>query len=87
MHAHRIGERGKREVGSTADGKLAVGSIVVHVTFPGMTKAPLIFVRGHILCFGKISRAGIERSVQITNLNPNPVRYAVMVVAVVVIRS
>lgn len=60
LHAHRRGGRRKRKVGSSAHGKLTVGGIVVHVTFPGMSEAPLIFVRGHVLCFGKIGRARIE---------------------------
>jgi hypothetical protein len=59
LHAYRRGGRRKREVRSSAHGKLTVGSIVVHVTFSGMSQAPLIFVRGHILSFGKISRACI----------------------------
>jgi len=37
------------------------------------------------LAFRKIDRSNVERRVEITDLNPDPVGYAVVVVAVVVI--
>ena len=44
-------------------------------------------MRGHVLRFGKIgSRALIECGIQIIDLNQNPVRYAVVAVAAVLIR-
>ena len=40
---------------------LTVGGVIVHVALPGMRLAPAVFMRGDILRFGKIGRAGIER--------------------------
>ena len=42
-------------------------------------------MRSDVLAFRKIDRSRVERRVQITDLNPDPVGYAVVVVAVVVI--
>ena len=43
-------------------------------------------MRGDILRFGKVGRARVERYVQIIDFNNDPVRYAVVRMAVVVIR-
>ena len=43
-------------------------------------------MRSDVLRFGKIRRTRIQRCVQIINVNSNPVRYAVVVVAAVIVR-
>lgn len=86
LHLHRWGSRGKREIGwSSVHSKLAVGNIVVHITLLGMRLTPRVLMRGDVLTFHKIGRSRVERRVQITDLNPDPVRYAVVVVAGMVI--
>lgn len=52
-----------------------------------MRLAPGEFARSDVLRFGKIGRAGVLRCVQITGLNSDPVRYAIMHVASVVVRG
>ena len=53
---------------------------------PWVSLAPGILVRGHVLRFGKIARAWIQRGIQIIDLHQNPMRYAVVVVAAVLVR-
>ena len=55
---------------AAADGKLTVGSIVIHVALAWMRLAPGIFVRGDILRFGEIGRARILRWIQVARLPP-----------------
>ena len=50
-----------------------------------MRLAPRVLMRSDVLTFRKIDRSRVERRVQITDLNPDPVGYAVVVVAVMVI--
>ena len=50
-----------------------------------MRLAPRVLMRSDVLAFRKIDRSNVERRVEITDLNPDPVGYAVVVVAVVVI--
>jgi hypothetical protein len=87
MHSLRRCGRAKRETRGAADGKLTIGHIVIHVALAGMRLTPGIFMRSDILTFSKISGACIERGVQIIDLNSNSVRYSVVAVAAVVIRS
>jgi hypothetical protein len=42
-------------------------------------------MRSDVLAFRKIDRSNVERGVQITDLNPDPVGYAVVAVAGMVI--
>jgi len=59
LHSHRATNRGKDEIGGAADMILMVRSVVIHVALPGVSLAPGVFVRGDILRFGKIGRAGV----------------------------
>ena len=52
-----------------------------------MGLAPRVFMRGHVLRFGEICRARINRCVQVVDLNQDPVRYPVVDVAVVIVRD
>ena len=61
--ADRIEEE-KRRAG---DAELAIGDIVVHIAFAGMTLAPGVFVRNDILAFGEIGRAHVLRCAQIAH--------------------
>jgi len=65
---------------------LLVGSVVIHVALAWVTLAPGVFVRDHVLCFGKIGGALILRWDQIIRLHQNPMRRYVMNVARVVVR-
>lgn len=47
--------------------------------------APGVFVRANVGRFAKIGRTWILCCVQIANVDPDPVRYAVVVVSVVVV--
>ena len=76
----------KCEIGwASVNSKLTVGDIVVHVALPGMRLAPRVLMRSDVLAFHKIDRSRVERRVQITDLNPDQVGYAVVVVAVMVV--
>ena len=86
LPAHRRANGRKREVGNAAHVIPAVGSVVKHVAFPRMRLAPSVFVRSEVLPFGKIARAGIERCVQVIDVNNDPVRYLVVHMAGVVVR-
>ena len=77
----------KREIGGAAHAILAIGSVVIHVAFRRMRLAPAVFARGDILRFSKVGRALIKVVVEIIDLNANPVRHAVVVVAAVIVRS
>jgi len=47
--------------------------------------APGVFVWANVCRFAKIACPLIERCVQVANLDPNPVRHAIVVVAAVVV--
>ena len=77
--------RGKCEEARCAVNKeLMVGSVVIHVALPRMGLTPRILKRVQVLRFREIGCTCIERCVQISDINANPVRYAVMCVAGVV---
>src|SRR5262249_26525018 len=86
MHSPGRANRRKGEVRCTVDKELTVGSIVIHVALPGMGLTPGVFLRRQVLCFCEIGCALIERCVEITDINANPVRCvnAIFVVAGVV---
>jgi len=65
---------------------LTVRSVVVHVALAGVRLAPGVFMRDHILRFGKIRRPKVQRRVQVINVNQNSVRSYVMNVAAVIVR-
>ena len=52
-----------------------------------MRLTPGILMRSNVLTFRKIDRSRVERRVQITDLNPDPMGYAVVVVAIMVINN
>jgi hypothetical protein len=87
LHSHRRCLRTKVERGiDPAHAIPTVRGIVILVAFSGMCLAPSVFMRSDVLGLGKISRAGIERCVQIIDLNKNPVRYVIVHVAGVIVR-
>ena len=81
-HAHRR----KGEIRCAANKELTVRSIVIHVALPRMDLTPLVLLRCQVCRFREIGCALIERCVQITDINANPMRRAVMYVAGVVAR-
>lgn len=85
LHSHCVSERGKRETGGAAYRELTVGDVVKHVALVGMTLAPGVFMRTNVCGFSKIDCARILCRVQVANLDPDPVRHAVVVVAAVVV--
>src|SRR5215831_7763243 len=87
LGSHRAAKRCKREGRGAAHAILTIRRVVEHVALAGMRLAPGEFARRDVLCFGKIGRAWVLRCVQITDLNTNPVRYAVMHVAGMVVRG
>ena len=87
LHSHCRSIFIETEAGRTAYSVFTVGSVVVHVAFPRMRLAPCILMRRDILTFHKIDRSRVERRVQITDLNPDTVRYSVVIMAGMVIRN
>src|SRR4029434_3053818 len=86
LHLHRREKRWKAEIGwASINSKLTVGDIVVHVAFRRVSLTPRVLMRSDVLTFHKIGRSRVERRVQIADLNPDPVGYAVVVVAGMVI--
>jgi len=85
LHPCSVTVRAKVEIGGASHIVLSVGGVVIHVALPGVSLAPGILVRRYILRFGKIARALIECCIQIIDLHQNPVRYAVVAVATVII--
>ena len=81
----RGGKRGKCEARRAADAVLTIGNVVIHVAFRGMRLAPCVLVRSYILRFGKVGRALVQVLVQIIDFNPDPMRYAVVCVAAVIV--
>jgi hypothetical protein len=87
LHPHRgAGDRKCVAVTAASYRVLAVRSVVIHVAFAGMLLAPGILVRSDVLGFGEISRARILCRVQIAARYCDPVGYASVVVATMVIR-
>src|SRR5262249_39723071 len=72
-------------VWTSVNSKLTVGDIVEHVAFRRVSLTPRVLMRRDVLTFHKIGRSRVERRVQITDLNPDPVGYTVVVVAGMVI--
>jgi len=62
-----------------------IRSIVVHVALARMTLAPRVFVRNDVFRFGKIQSALVLGRNQVTRFHQDPVRYAVVDVAAVVV--
>jgi hypothetical protein len=77
----RKGEKGR----AAANRKLTIGEIVKHVALPGMRLAPGVFMRANIGRFAKITGSRICPRSQVSHVNQDPVRHAVMVVAGVVV--
>lgn len=78
-------KRRKCEACCAANAELAIRNVVVHVAFARMRLAPHVLVGSHILGFGEVRRALIQGLVQIIDFNPDPMRYTVVRMAVVVV--
>jgi hypothetical protein len=85
LHSHCATNGAKRETRSARDMELTVRDIVKHVALVRMTLAPGIFMRSNVCGFAEIRRIWIQCRVQVAVLDPDPVRHAVVVVAVVVV--
>jgi len=83
----RGAKRRKCEARCAGDAELAIRNVVVHIAFPGMRLAPCVLVGSDILRFGEVGRAWIQVLVQITDFNPDPMRYTVVRMAAVVVRG
>src|ERR1044071_5381762 len=75
----------KGETGAAGNSELTEGDIVVHVALPGMRLAPGVFMRGNVLSFGEVGRAGILDCTQVAHCHREPVGSACMGVAGVAI--
>jgi len=78
VHSHGLINRGKAEARCTENKELMVGSVVIHVALPWMGLTPLVLLPRVVLRFREIGCALIERCVEITDINANPVRCVVM---------
>jgi hypothetical protein len=88
LHSHRVTDWRKGEIrGATVDRKLAIGGIVEHVALRRMRLAPGEFMGADVCGFAKVGRAWILRWDQIARFHPNPVRYTVVRVAAVIVRT
>ncbi len=85
LHSQRAANGGKREAGGAGDMELTVRDVVKHVTLVGMTLAPGVFMRTDVCGLAEIGRIWIHCCVQVVDRNPDPMRHAVVVVAVVVV--
>jgi len=84
-HGETHGAKTKRLIDSSY-AVLTVRSVVIHVAFRGMRRAPDAFVRDDVICFGKILRPSVQRRVQVVNVNEHSVRRCIVAVAAVVVR-
>jgi hypothetical protein len=80
---------GKSETGRAGDGKPPIRDVVLHVrvidALARILAAPEEFVRSHILTFGKISRPGVLRRVEIADCDQATMSWTRVGVAGVVI--
>ena len=87
LHSHRATDWRKAEIRrAAANRELAVGEIVKHVAFRRMRLAPGVFMRADVGGFAIIGRAWIPPWDQVTRFHQDPVRYAVVDMAAVVVR-
>jgi len=84
VHSPGRANRRKGEARCTANKELTIGSIVIHVALPRVGLTPLVLLRRQVLRFREIGCALIERCVEITDINANPVRGSDVVMAGVV---
>jgi hypothetical protein len=85
LHPNRATDRGKVEISGAGDMELAVRGIVKHVALIRMRLAPGVLVWTKISGFAKIGRTRILCRVQVADINPDPVRHAVVMVASVIV--
>lgn len=71
---------------TTTHALLLVGNVVKHVALAWVSLAPGVFVRDHVLCFGKVGSARILRRDQVARFHQNSVRRYVVTVTGVVVR-
>lgn len=71
---------------TTTHALLLVGNVVKHVALAWVSLAPGVFVRDHVLCFGKVGSARILRWDQVARFHQNSVRGDIMNVAAVIVR-
>ncbi len=81
LHSHGRAERRKREIVNAGYAELAIGDVVIHVALPGMRLAPCVFMRAEVCRFSEVGRIRVEVCIQVVDLDPDPVRHAVMGVA------
>lgn len=87
LHPHCATNGAKRETRGAGDSELTVRDVVKHVALVRMTLAPRVFMRSKICGFTEIRRIWIQCGVQVVDLDPDPVRHAVVSVAGVIIRG
>ena len=85
LHSHRVANSRKIEIGGACDIKLPIRGIVKHVTLVGMRLAPGVLVWTKISGFAEIGCPRILSCVQVTAFNSDPVRHAVVLMAIVVV--
>ena len=85
LHSHRATDRCKVEISGAGNMELAVRGIVKHVALIRMRLAPGVLVWTKISGFAKIGRTRILCRVQVADINPDPVRHAVVMVASVIV--
>jgi len=85
LHSHCATNGAKRETRSARDTELTVRDVVEHVALVRMTLAPRVLMRSNVCSFAEIRRIWIQCCVQVAVLDPDPVRHAVVNVAVVII--
>jgi hypothetical protein len=86
LHPGCFTVRAKVKIRGATHNVLTVGSVIIHVAFRRVSLAPGILVRGHVLRFDKIARAWVQCGIQIIDLHQNPMRYAIVIVAAVLVR-
>src|SRR5438552_2062839 len=85
LHPHRATDRCKVEISGAGNLELAIRGIVKHVALIRMRLAPGVLVWTKISGFAKIGRTRILCRVQVADINPDPVRHAVVMVASVIV--
>jgi len=87
LRSHRATGWRKAKIRRAAGNReLTIGEIVKHVALAWMRLAPREFMRADVGGFAKVGRAGVLPRDQVTRLHQDSVRYAVVIVAAVVVR-
>src|SRR4029079_858157 len=85
LHSLRGSRRCKREIGGACNMESTIREIVEHVALVRMRLAPGVFMWSNVGGFAKVAGTGVLCCVQVTHVNEDPVRDAIVTVASVIV--